>query len=88
MRDAQPYPQEEQRLDSLRKTRLMDMPIEERFERLTRMICRLLDVPIALFNLMDNKQQFYKSVQGLSATYAALEGAFCPHAFSSGCAKR
>lgn len=81
MRNADIYPHEAQRVESLRRTRLLDTPIEERFERLTRMVCRLMDVPIALFNLIDEKQQFYKSVQGLNATYAMLDGAFCPHAF-------
>ncbi len=81
MRNADPYPHEQKRLESLRRIRLLDTPVEERFERLTRMVCRLLDVPISLFNLIDDKQQFYKSVQGLNNTYAALDGAFCPHAF-------
>lgn len=81
MQEAAPYPQEEERLNALRKIRMLDTPIEERFERLTRMVCRLMDVPISLFNLIDDKQQFYKSVQGLNSTYASLEGAFCPHAF-------
>lgn len=81
MKAALPYPYEAQRLETLRKLQLLDTPIEERFERLTRMICRLLDVPIALFNLIDDKQQFYKSAQGVNNSYASLEGAFCPHAF-------
>lgn len=81
MIEAAPYPHEDQRLSALLRLRLLDTPIEERFERLTRMICRLMDVPIAVFNLIDDKQQFYKSVQGLNATYASLHGAFCPHAF-------
>lgn len=81
MRNAAPYPYEEQRLQSLQKIRLLDTPIEERFERMTRMVCRLMDVPVALFNLIDDKRQFYKSAQGLTATNAPLEGAFCPHAF-------
>lgn len=81
MRNAPPFPQEAQRLDSLKKIRMLDTPIEERFERITRMVCRLMDVPIALFNLLDETRQFYKSVQGINATNAALDGAFCPHVF-------
>lgn len=82
MNIAPAYPMEEERLTALRKIRMLDSPIEERFERLTRMICRLMDVPIALFNLIDDKQQFYKSAQGINASNAPLEGAFCTHAFS------
>lgn len=81
MINALPYPEENKRLESLRKIRLLDTPIEERFERLTRMVCRLMDVPISLFNLIDDRQQFYKSAQGLKATYAPIDGAFCPHTF-------
>lgn len=81
MKNALSYPYEQERLESLRRLRLFDTPIEERFERLTRLICKLMDVPIALLNLIDNRQQFYKSAQGLQATHAGLDGAFCPHAF-------
>jgi diguanylate cyclase (GGDEF)-like protein len=59
---------------------LLDTPIEERFERITRMVCRLMDVPIAIFNLIDEDRQHYKSVQGLCATNAPLGPAFCTHA--------
>lgn len=81
MRDPAPYPHEAQRLQSLKKIKMLDTPIEERFERITRMVCRLMDVPIALFNLMDESRQFYKSAQGVNITNAALDGAFCPHVF-------
>lgn len=80
MIEAKPYPEEEKRLAAVRSLHLLDSPIEERFERITRMVCRLLDVPISIFNLLDDKRQFYKSVQGLNATNAPLEGAFCTHA--------
>jgi diguanylate cyclase (GGDEF)-like protein len=79
MIEARPFPQEQQRLASLRALHLLDTPIEERFERITRMVCRLLDVPIALFNLIDEDRQHYKSVQGLPNTDAALKAAFCTH---------
>ena len=81
MQDAQPYPDEQRRLQSLKATRLLDTPIDERFERITRMVCKLMGVPIAIFNLIDEHRQHYKSVQGLNVTDAALPGAFCPHAF-------
>lgn len=81
MLNAPPYPHEDQRLQSLKRVKLLDTPVEERFERLTRMVCRLLDVPISLFNLLDESRQFYKSAQGINATNASLDGAFCPHAF-------
>lgn len=79
MIEPEAYPQEEQRLQSLRNLKMLDAPIEERFERITRMVCRILDVPIALFNLIDEDRQHYKSVQGLPNTDASKEAAFCTH---------
>ena len=80
MIEAPPFPHEQQRLASLKLLQLLDTPIEERFERITRMVCRLLDVPIAIFNLIDEDRQYYKSVRGLAANEASLQGAFCTHA--------
>lgn len=80
MIEPPPHPQEAERLKALRGLALLDTPLEERFERITRMVCRSLDVPIALFNLIDEDRQHYKSVHGLAATNAALDAAFCTHA--------
>ena len=81
MINAKPYPLEQQRLESLRKLRMLETPIEERFERLTRMVCRLMDVPISYFNLIGDKQQFLKSVQGMEDVHPQFDGSFCPHTF-------
>ena len=75
-----PVPSNEQeRLASLRKLNVIDTPIEERFERLTRMACRTLGVPIAAFTLIDDKRQWFKSIQGLNSTETAKELSFCAH---------
>lgn len=79
MIEAPPYPLERKRLSSLQATGLLDTPLEERFERITRMVCRVLDVPIAVFNLLDRDRQHYKSAQGLSGTDAARSASFCDH---------
>jgi hypothetical protein len=50
---------DQQRLAAVRRTGLLDAPNEERFDRLTRLACRLLRVPIALVSLMDADRQFY-----------------------------
>lgn len=80
MIEAKPFPEEEKRLASLNSLHLLDTPIQERFERITRMVRRALNVPIAIFNLIDEDRQHYKSVQGLATTNAPLEAAFCTHA--------
>jgi diguanylate cyclase (GGDEF)-like protein len=79
MIEAPPYPREAERLAALRALNLLDTPIQQRFERITRMVCCLLEVPIAHFNLLDADRQHFKSVQGLDAIDVPMEGAFCTH---------
>jgi len=54
------------REEALRETGLLDSAPEEQFDRFTRLVCRWLDVPIALVSLVDRNRQFFKSTQGLS----------------------
>jgi len=53
------------RLAELANTHLPDSEPEESFDRLTRMVTRLLGVPVALVSLVDDRRQFFKSQQGL-----------------------
>ena len=80
MMKAPQHPQEPQRLQALRDMQLLDTPLQKRFERITRMIQRTMNVPISVFNLIDEDRQHYKSVQGLNVTDAPLDPAFCTHA--------
>jgi len=48
---------EQNRLQTLRNTELLDSNPEQRFDRLTRMAQRLFDVPIALVSLVDSNRQ-------------------------------
>jgi diguanylate cyclase (GGDEF)-like protein len=80
MLDVQTKPEDAERISTLSALNLLDTPIQERFERITRMVRRVLDVPISHFNLLDADRQHLKSVQGLCVTNAPLEGAFCTHA--------
>ena len=79
MLEPPPYPREAERLATLRSLNLLDTPIEQRFERITKLVCRLLDVPIAHFNLLDADRQHLKSSQGLSAVDIPIGGGFCTH---------
>ena len=51
------------RLAALAGTGLPDSAPEESFDRLTRMVTRLLGVPVALVSLVDEKRQFFKSIE-------------------------
>lgn len=48
---------ETDRLVALRALGVLYTPAEERFDRITRLACRLLDVPIALISLVDETCQ-------------------------------
>ena len=58
------------RLDALRRTGLLDTRPEEVFDRLTRLVCRLLGVPVALVSLVEADRQFFKSAVGLPTPWA------------------
>src|SRR5882762_3274247 len=70
---------EKQRLVSLAKLHLLDTPIEERFERITRIACRILDVPITSFTLVDETRQWFKSIQGLNIVETPRRVSLCAH---------
>lgn len=69
------------RLASLYATDLLDSPVEEKFERLTALACRLLQVPVALISLVDDHRQFFKSSQGLPEPWATQRETPLSHSF-------
>ncbi|MCC5862777.1 MAG: PAS domain S-box protein [Gammaproteobacteria bacterium] len=68
---------EQARLAALRRLELLDTPDEERFDRLTRLVARVLDVPIALISLVDAERVWFKSRHGLSAREVPRDNTFC-----------
>ena len=54
-----------ERLDALHRTMLLDTAPEEPFDRITRLVRRMVGVPVALISLVDADRQFFKSQQGL-----------------------
>ena len=73
-----------ERLAALADTHLPDSAAEEAFDRLTRMVTRLLGVPVSLVSLVDDRRQFFKSQQGLQgpaseARQTPLSHSFCQH---------
>lgn len=63
-------PNEEERLHELNGLKLLDTPAEEKFDRLTKRLVRLFNVPIALVSLIDKDRQWFKSQTGLPADLA------------------
>ena len=76
-----PLPADEaQRLAALYSLQILDTVPEERFERITRIIQRLFDVPIASITLVDANRQWFKSCLGMSLPETSRDIAFCAYA--------
>jgi signal transduction protein with GAF and PtsI domain len=77
------------RLAALQSTALLDTPTEEIFDRLTRLISRSLQAPVALVTLVDADRQWFKSAVGLPEPLASqrqtpLSYSICQHVVASG----
>jgi diguanylate cyclase (GGDEF)-like protein/PAS domain S-box-containing protein len=78
-----------QRLAGLHRLGLLDSPAEPAFDRLTKLVIRLLDVPAALVSLVDADRQFFKSSVGLPEPWASqretpLSYSFCQFVVETG----
>jgi two-component system, sensor histidine kinase len=71
---------EEKRLASLKRYRILDTSPEDAFDRITRIVAETIGVPIALVSLVDRERQWFKSRYGLEAEETPRELAFCAHA--------
>ncbi len=78
---AAPIPFDEAaRLAALRRYEVLDTPVEDAFDRFTRLASTILGTPIALISLIDESRQWFKSVVGLDARTTPREQAFCGYA--------
>ena len=80
---------ESARLAALARTRLLDSPAEEPYDRIARLAARVLDAPISTVTLIDRDRQFYKACVGLpeplrSVRQTPLEYSFCKHTIALG----
>jgi diguanylate cyclase (GGDEF)-like protein/PAS domain S-box-containing protein len=69
------------RLRVLRSTGLLDSPVEEAFDRLTRLAAGLLGAPVAIVSLVDEHRQFFKSALGLKEPWASQRETPLTHSF-------
>lgn len=72
-------PDEPLRLQALNETRQVGSPLDERFERITRLAQRLLQTPIAALSLVAADRQWFKSIQGLTVSETSRAISFCGH---------
>lgn len=67
------------RLQTLNSLKILDTHQEERFDRITKLTQRLLDVPVALFSLVDEDRIWFKSRQGLESAEMPRQGTLCDY---------
>ncbi len=78
-----------ERLRAMDEAGILDPVPEEAFDRITRISKRVLDVPVALINLLDADRQVYKSCVGLPDRLEVrredpLERSYCKYVVASG----
>ena len=71
---------EADRLEAVRRLRLLDTPHEERFDRITRLAGTILSVPVALISLVDADRQWFKSKLGVQADQIPRDQSVCGYA--------
>jgi diguanylate cyclase (GGDEF)-like protein len=76
--------QETERLDALRALDVLDTPVEEAFDRITRLTKRLFGVPVAIVSFIDAHRQWYKSSPGANTTEVPREQSFCRYVIADG----
>jgi sigma-B regulation protein RsbU (phosphoserine phosphatase) len=81
---AAPIPVDDaERLAALGSLQLLDTEPEERFDRITRMLTLIMQVPMAYVSLVDSDRQWFKSSCGILATETPRDVSFCGHAILS-----
>ncbi len=68
---------EEARIRALEELNLIDTPESESFDRITRMVGRMLDSPVAAVSLTDRTRQWFKSYVGTAGREIPRVGAPC-----------
>ncbi|HSP59413.1 MAG TPA: EAL domain-containing protein [Halomonas sp.] len=71
---------EQARLEELHALQILDTQPEERFDRFTRLVSQIFDVPTALVSLVDRDRQWFKSAVGQVESETPHDVSFCLHA--------
>ena len=86
--DAAAAVEDQDRLDALHATGLVDSDVTPSFDRLARLASHVLHAPVALVSLVDRDRQYFKSCLGMPESWASereapLTHSFCQHAIAS-----
>lgn len=67
------------RLEALDRFDVMDTPREEAFDRITRLIRDIFDLPVAIVSMIDGHRQWYKAYEGLENREVSRDETFCKY---------
>ena len=79
MKEARLPEDEDDRLAALYALNILDTPVDERFDRITRTLRHCLDAPIAYIALVDKDRQWFKSEIGMGCAETPRGVSFCGH---------
>lgn len=78
-----PDPAESLRLDTLASYHILDTAPERTFDRLTRLVARICDAPMAAITFVDASRQWFKSAVGLEIKQTDRDISYCTHTIAS-----
>ncbi len=67
------------RRETIAELDLLGADLEDRFERVTRLVSMVLQTPIAAFSIVEGDRQCFRAIQGLDAVGTARDVSFCGH---------
>src|SRR5579871_6908361 len=73
-------PDEEKRLEALRRYELLDTAPENQFDDLALLASHVCGTPIATVSLIDRDRQWFKAKVGIESTETPRDVSFCAHA--------
>ena len=74
---------ERDRLQELRKYKVLDTPPEEELDDIAEIASAICDTPISLISFVDEKRQWFKAKKGLVVQETPRSDSFCQHALQS-----
>lgn len=77
---AERHPRESERVEALRRYRVLDTPRETEFDDLAALASRICETPIALVTMLDAERLWFKAAVGTEARELPAEGSFCSYA--------